>query len=185
MEKSALHFWLFRSVFAGNGILLKSLLCVWLAGPCTVHTSQNGRWKDFRFTSFQCAAFCCIMRLCVETMLPHYGLTRGGWRNSWLIDSTAGSHCGTADWTHTHTHTILKILIQEINCNRHGVKKNTRRVGVNEKKDSLKLFLLKTPNWQRKRTRGEDHVTHREARIACLLGAKMSVRTPITLLWRA
>lgn len=104
VEKSALPFWLFRSVFAGNGILLKSLLCVWLAGPCTVHTSQDGRWKDFRFTSFQCAAFCCIMRLCVETMLPHYGLTRGGWRNSWLVDSTAGSHCGTADWTHTHTH---------------------------------------------------------------------------------
>lgn len=71
VEKSTLPFWLFSPVLAGNGILLKSLLCVWLAGPCTVHTSQDGRWKDFRFASFQRAAFCCVMRLCVETMSPH------------------------------------------------------------------------------------------------------------------
>lgn len=112
----------------------------------------------------------------------------------WLMEAR-----GTLDWLtlrlvltvaqptgHTHMRPpFKKILIQEIKCIRHGVKK-IQEGTENEKKDSLKLFLLKTSNWQKKRTRGEDHVTHQEAHVlACLLGAKMSVRTPITLLWRA
>lgn len=107
----------------------------------------------------------------------------------WLMETG-----GTLDWLtlrlvltvaqptgHTHTRPpFKKILIQEIKCIRHGVKK-IQEGAENEEKDSLKLFLLKTSNWQKKRARGEDHVTHQEAHVACLLGGKMSVRTPITL----
>lgn len=74
---------------------------------------------------------------------------------------------GTLDWLtlrlvltvsqpagHTHTRPpFKKILIQEIKCIRHGVKK-IQEGAANEEKDSLKLFLLKTSNWRKKRTRG-------------------------------
>lgn len=126
----------------------ESSLCL-TARSLTVRV--NGRWKDFRFTSFQCPVFCCIMTaLCRGKGLL---IKPKEWRNSWLIAvyCTCPSDCSAADRTHTRSYLFIRWGGAEGERRiGPGVRNTTKRRAVkNEEKDSLKLFPWKTPCWER------------------------------------